>query len=104
MAHSSKHLLAGKTVIIHPRKEDASSGIVDGAEYELEDYWDTLTGGSWMDAEGNPAALKYAFRAGFGGIEMDDEVVYGKIRSGNFGFGNLIHVSELGEVAPKKEK
>jgi hypothetical protein len=91
--HKESHPLAGKTVHL---KDDifALGGVEPGAEYRLEDWWDVVTGGSWMDAEGNPAALKYAMRSGFShSIPLDNEVVYGKIGP----FGHLIHVSEIAE-------
>lgn len=92
--HAESHPQAGQTVTLNPKSDDAS--VVAGAVYRIEDWWDYATGGSWMDAEGNPAALKYAMRAGMSGgeIPMDNEVVYGKIGP----FGHIVHVSELGQV------
>jgi hypothetical protein len=104
--HAESHPLAGKTVKLNiqtggsPNKLDAE---LEGQEYVIEDYWDKLTGGSWMDADGNPACLKYAMRSGFNGLPLNNEVVYGKVYSetgfgGSVGLGHLVHVSELGEV------
>ena len=62
-------------------------------EYRVEDWWDRVSGGSWMDAVGNPAALQYAMRSA-GVLPLDNDVVYGKIGS----FGHLIHITELAEV------
>lgn len=62
-----------------------------GEEVEVEGYWDDVTGGSWMWAQGNPACLVYAMRSATKGLPVDDEVVYVKYG----GFGSLIHVSEL---------
>jgi hypothetical protein len=64
-------------------------------EFVVEDWWDHLTGGSWGDADGNPACLKYAMRTGFSdGIPaFDNEVVYGHVD----GLGHLLHESELGD-------
>ncbi len=82
--HAEAHPLAGQTVQID--LPDIGTG-----EYVIEDWWDRVTGGSWMHAQGNPAALKYAIRSVFASLPTDDEVVYGK-----FGpFGHLVHVSEL---------
>lgn len=61
---------------------------------EIEDYWHIITGKSWMDSEGNPAALMYAIRFGIDKLPYDDNVVYGKID----GLGHLIHISELEEI------
>lgn len=86
---TESHPLAGKTVKI-------KSGQLKGAKYCIEDYWDKLTGGSWGDAVGNPAAMQYALRTGLleNGIPSDDEVLYGKIGS----LGHLVHVCEIGDV------
>ena len=64
-----------------------------GAEIEIEDWWVNVTGTPWMNANGNPAALSYAFRVGLSGGEIpyDNDVLYGKIG----GFGYIVHVSEL---------
>ena len=53
---------------------------------------------SWMDSNGNPAAMMYAIRTGSQGFDVpiDNEVVYGKIGS----LGYLFHVSEL--ILPKE--
>lgn len=85
--HIQPHPLAGRTVMV-------AAGEFEGQQYRLEDWWDKLTGGSWGDAAGNPAAIDYAIRAALEGMPGDDEVVYGHIGS----FGKLIHVSQLGEV------
>lgn len=93
MKHDQPHPLAGKTVTLNDTTRKAPD-VEPGMEYRIEDYWDRVAGMSWMHAEGNPAAIKYAMRSGFGGLPVDDEVVYGKIGP----FGHLIHVSELGDV------
>lgn len=60
-------------------------------EARLEDWWDRVSGESWMAALGNPATLQYRLRAIMTGLPVDDEVVYVKINS----MGHLLHVSEL---------
>ena len=82
MRHSERHPQAGQTI-----KVDIGNGPVD---FRLEDWWDHLTGGSWMDAVGNPAALNYAMRSALT-LPIDDEVVYGKIGA----LGYLVHTSEF---------
>lgn len=82
MKHSSPSPYAGQTVRV-----DIGEGYQD---YRVEDYWDRVSGGSWMDAVGNPSALNYALRAA-GRLPIDDEVLYGKIGA----FGYLVHVSEI---------
>lgn len=80
MKHSEPHPLAGQTI-----------QTTDGDEYRVEDWWDRVSGGSWMNATGNPAALAYAMRNALVGLPVDDEVVYGKV--GNL--GHIAHISEL---------
>lgn len=89
--HENSHPKAGQTVRIkfagngHPQ--------VEGLEHDfrVEDYWDKISGTSWMTSDGNPAAMVYAMRTGLSGLPIDDEVVYGKIGS----FGHMIHASEI---------
>lgn len=87
--HNEQHAQSNKAVEVR---------LVDGSVIEafrIEDWWDRLTGTSWMFSDGNPAAMIYAMRSA-GGLPLDDEVVYGKdIMSG---LGHLVHVSEIGEV------
>jgi hypothetical protein len=87
--HTQPHPLAGKTVIV-------AAGAFTGLEYRLEDWWDHLTGKTWLQSAsaGNPAALEYVGRAGVENVPPDYEVVYGKIGA----YGKLIHVSQLGEA------
>lgn len=90
--HTETHPKALQTVQLPQATMHNLMGVLPaGTDYQIEDWWDHLTGGSWMDAEGNMAACAYAFRSGLKGLPIDDEVVYGKIR----GYGVLIHVSEL---------
>ncbi|MBM0275137.1 hypothetical protein [Micromonospora tarensis] len=78
--------LAGQTVTIR-----ADVAVLGGQEYRVEDWWQNVYGGSWMTADGNPAAMKYGFRAGLAGLPLDDEVLYGKVGP----LGHLVHVSEI---------
>ncbi|WP_091086227.1 hypothetical protein [Micromonospora nigra] len=81
-----RHPLAGQTVRL-----TASDARLAGKEYRVEDWWQNVTGGSWMDATGNPAALTYAMRSALAGLPLDNEVLYGKVA----GRGHLVHVSEI---------
>jgi len=84
--------LAGTIVKIKAGVQDPVQGqVVEGAEYHVEDYWHVLTGGSWMNANGNPAALQYALRSSVNRLPLDNDVLYGKIGS----LGHLVHVSEI---------
>lgn len=76
--------------------------IIDGKfkdeEYVLEGLWHEITGKSWMDSDGNPAALEYAIRSGMEGDKhFDNNVYYGHIGL----FGKLIHASQIGEEVLK---
>lgn len=77
---------AGKTVKIRPNVVG-----IGGQEYRVEDWWQNASGGSWMDADGNIAAMAYGVRSGLAGLPLDNEVLYGKVG----GFGHLVHVSEI---------
>ncbi len=90
-----RHPLAGKTVRLEIRAAARHQLLETGAVFRVEDWCVNAFGKSWMDAEGNPAALGYALRAGCGGLPTDNEVVYGHIE----GLGYLVHVSELREVS-----
>ena len=89
--HPDPSPLRGATVeVVIPNHAQISEG---PHEFVVEDYWDRVTGESWMWAEGNPAALGYAIRVyqSNGTLPIDDEVLYGKIGA----FGYLVHVSEV---------
>ncbi|HET6453902.1 MAG TPA: hypothetical protein VFI02_05810 [Armatimonadota bacterium] len=95
MRHNEPSKYAGKIVRI---REDAAHPQVDGfggSEFLVEDWWDRVSGGSWMFANGNPAALVYALRSSFQAypVPIDDEVLYGKIGM----LSHLVHVSEIQE-------
>ncbi len=95
MKHEEPSPLAGKTVMI---KQSAHE--LGGEEYQVEDYWDRVAGGSWMNAEGNPAVMMYAIRSGCSpniNIPINDDVLYGKINS----LGHLVHTIEIEEYPPK---
>lgn len=83
--HSAESPYKGETVIVQFKGTDELN------EFVVEDYWDRVTGDSWMWAEGNPAALNYAMRVYQAGLPLDDEVLYGKVGA----FGYLVHVSEV---------
>jgi hypothetical protein len=89
--HSERSPLAGKFVTVKAKLYGASEHQVH--TFHVEDWWDKMTGGSWMDANGNPAAMNYAIRSGFAGLPLDNEVLYGKVG----GLGYLVHVSEIQE-------
>jgi len=68
------------------------SGKFAEQEILIEDWWENISGKSWMVSNGNPACLEYAFRIGLEGkFPPDNEVLYGKIGD----IGHLVHISEL---------
>lgn len=95
-AHGQKHPLAGKTVGLKlaPPATPVDESDLTGQEFVVEDWWDHLTGKSWMFTFGNPAVNQYARRSGLAELPTDDDVIYGKI--GHLGY--LVHASEIGEV------
>ncbi len=91
MRHEEKHPLAGQEVELIPEFDHKQYPNMDSLV--IEDWWDHLTGGSWQNAIGNPAAMVYGMRTGLASyaVPIDDEVVYGKYKS----MGVLVHVSEI---------
>lgn len=85
-----KHPLAGKTVTLKLRTEPYEN-LKDGAKFHVEDWANRVFGQPWGYMQGNPTALIYAMRAGFGGIETDNKVIYGKVDS----LAYLVHESEI---------
>lgn len=69
---------------------------MSGQDFVVEDWWENVSGCSWMYAAGNPAALEYAIRhAKYGDNNnvslFGNDVVNGKIGT----FGHIFHVNEL---------
>ena len=90
--HNRPHPLAGRTVRLPDRIGGSDvHGELAGRNFRIEDWWDHLSGASWREAEGNPAALQYAVRAMIKGLPANDDVVYGKVGA----LGYLLHVSEV---------
>lgn len=86
MLHKESSEFAGQTVRIINSKQ------YKGCQYQVEDWWDKVSGKSWMAANGNPACLEYAMRTGLQDeVPTDDEVLYGKID----GLGHLFHITEV---------
>lgn len=71
-------------------------GDMSGMDFTIEDWCENVLGCSWMNANGNPAALEYAVRSALNGFNNDvstfsNDVVYGKVGI----LGHLFHVNEL---------
>ena len=84
-----KHPLTGKTVILNCKPDPHK---LNGQEFIVEDWWENVSGKSWMVCNGNPVCLEYAMRSAFANLPTDNEVLYGKIST----HGHLVHVSEIG--------
>jgi hypothetical protein len=93
MLHKEKSEYAGQTLKIKEGVEHPQIENVDQLEFRVEDWWDRVSGKSWMISEGNPACIVYAMRTGMSKLQIptDDEVLYGKIGP----FGHLFHIKEL---------
>lgn len=83
MSQRKRSEYAGKTVKIR-----ALAPLIGGQDYRVEDWWQNVSGRSWMDSQAR-AAFEYALRAI--GSPIDDEVLYGKVD----GLGYLVHISEI---------
>lgn len=95
MRHDTAHELAGQTVTVITAQAlffQPDSTV----QARVEDWWDRVSGGSWMDATGNPACLDFAVRSAVCDLPTDDEVLYVKTNDGR---GHLVHVSEVQAAA-----
>lgn len=97
--HVEPSPLAGKTIKIKETAQHFQVPEFGGSEYRVEDWWDRVIGKSWMNCDGNPAAMIYGMRSGVQHLPLDDEVLYGKIGA----YGHLVHISEIdGEHTTQK--
>lgn len=94
MIHPNPHILAGKTVTL-------VGGSFDGQPFRIEDWWDRVSGKSWMDCDGNPACMDYALRSGTTDFApIDNDVVYGKLnRLGKLIHGKFLKQAPLAEIS-----
>ncbi|MCK9434793.1 MAG: hypothetical protein M0R32_08270 [Candidatus Cloacimonetes bacterium] len=91
MIHNAPHAFAGSTAKIKPGIKHPQFEDFGGSEFHLEDWWDRVSGESWMFCDGNMACMIYGMRSGMAHLPTDNEVVYGKVG----GLGHLLHISEL---------
>ena len=84
---------AGKKLRIKKGAGKSFTGeLLDGKEFEAEDYWINIAGKTLWHCDGNPACLEYAVRTcDCRHIPIDDKVIYGKVGL----YGHLLHESEL---------
>lgn len=82
--HTEKSKLAGKEVKIKASVTHPQNPNFGGSSFRVEDWWDHLSGESWMGATGNPACLVYGIRIAFTKerVLLDDDVLYGKTPDG----------------------
>lgn len=92
MTHEEEHPLAGQTVKVNLERR-AGPAIEPGEhEFEVQDWWDHLTGGTWRSPKTpNWACIHYQATAPLAGLPLDNEVIYGHI--GRLGY--LVHASEI---------
>ena len=88
--NAEPHPLAGQTVTVNFGDRGNITGLVD---MKVDDWWDHLTGSSWMTAEGNPACMMYAMRSGFNKLPADNDVLYG--HEANGALAHLFHTTEI---------
>lgn len=72
--------------VSHPRVKD-----LGGTEILIEDWWDRISGKSWMYESGNRDCLYYAMRVGYNRLPIDDEVLCGTVNEVEY----LVHISEI---------
>jgi len=92
--HVEQSTFASKSVQLHSWVKHPQDETFSSAEFLVEDWWDRVSGKSWMFCDGNPACLVYAIRTGFSEVPIptNDEVLYGHTRNG---LGHLVHISEV---------
>lgn len=87
-----KFKYAGQEMRISNNALDLPTGqVLAGKTIEVEDYWQNVSGQSWMSSNGNPTAMLYGMRSGMQGLPINNDVVYGKVH----GLGVMVHVTEL---------
>jgi hypothetical protein len=92
--HTDPHPMAGVTVTATTAASPVRPQQI--AKVVIEDWWDRLTGESWM-LEHTPIAVDYGLRRRATQLPVDDEVLYVKTQSGH---GHLVHTCEITEPAP----
>lgn len=91
-----QQIVSGTTYELNEKASDnIRQMVVPGEHYVVEGLWKELTGKSWLDSDGNPAAIQYALRVSSSGLPWDDDVYYGRINN----LGHLVHASEIGPEA-----
>ena len=94
MLHEKEFHMAGQKVKINKEVKHQQNPNFGGSNFIIEDWWDRVSGKSWMECGSNPAAFVYMLRSLESEriLPMDDEVVYGKTDDG---LGHIVHISEL---------
>ena len=89
--HKKQSPLADKVVRIKKHVKD-----IGGEKYKVEDWWDRLGQGSWLESTSNFECMDYVARGAKSvpSPPFDEEVLYGKVGL----YGKLVHVSEVEEI------
>lgn len=93
MTHTEPHPLRGNTVEI-------TGGLLQGQAMYVVDWWDRITGESWMGCVGSPECFDFALRSAVERAPIDNEAVYGLIGPAS----KIIHASYLPNDAAKGER
>ena len=89
--HDKKSPLYQKEVKIKPHVYHFQIKNFGGSIIKIDDWWDRMSGGSWMEWNEYAVCTIYAMRVVLNDIPSDNNVLYGKI--GDSGY--LVHISEL---------
>jgi hypothetical protein len=81
--HPQKHPLAGRTVRVSIFDQDE--------DFYVYDWFDRVFQAFWLSKAGGRSAQNYAKHAGFKGLPLDNEVVYGRVGK----WGTIVHATEL---------
>lgn len=89
--HPDKSELAGHHVIVKNLGTDGGYATI-----VVEDWWDRVSGKSWMFSNGSPEATNYAIRSVRDKLPLDNDVLYGKHVGSDY--SDLFHVSEVSDA------
>jgi len=89
--HSETSPVSNRKMTLNVNTTDSRVKDLGGTEIFIEDWWDRVSGKSWMYESGNRDCYQYALRVGYNRLPIDDEVLYGKVNE----TGCLVHISEI---------
>ena len=91
MIHEYCSAFAGCRMKIKPEIKNPHQDNFAGSILTIDDYWDRISGASWMDNLNNKYVKIYAQRVKDSELPEDNEVLYGEIGL----IGYLIHITEI---------